>query len=372
MSPRNDLLEHAMDLFPTSHDALDGVFERHHRRQRNKRLAAGAVGLAIAIAVVVALSGAGVLSTRRPVGTPTTVLPGGLDITPHQVETIGLDGSTLQTFVGLPEDAFEPALSPDGSTLAFVHTDGSLTYIATIGTDGTGMRVLTEKVIGLDPVWSPDGSRIAFVGTRPLPWNRDIWVVDADGTNLHRITHDPWDDRNPEWSPGGKRLAFVRHPASGVNVEFADSVDIWVVPVAGGRPTRLTNDPGWSGEPTWSPDGDRIAYARGEGSTTQMWVMDADGSNKHPLTPPRGPFFALQWSPGDASKIALLRFEGFNSRTIVEGTLMPSVAVGSVQILDVPSGRLIDLGVRISSSDQRARWLPSGDALLVDRLVDAS
>src|SRR5262245_25851532 len=118
MSQRRDLLDHAMELFPAPDSALRGVLERHHRRQRNRRLAAGAVGIAIAIVVVVALGGAGFLSTRRPVGTPTTVLPGGLDITPHQVETIGLDGSTLQTFGGIPEDAFAPALSPDGSRLA--------------------------------------------------------------------------------------------------------------------------------------------------------------------------------------------------------------------------------------------------------------
>jgi dipeptidyl aminopeptidase/acylaminoacyl peptidase len=371
MSPRNDLLEHAMDLFPTAHDALDGVFEQHHRRQRNKRLAAGAVGLAIAIAVVVALGGAGFLSTRRPIGTPTTVIPGGLAITPHQVETIGLDGSTLQAFGGLPEDAFAPALSPDGSRLAFTHADGSLTYIATIGTDGSEMRVLTEKVIGIDPVWSPDGSQIAFVGTKLLPWNRDIWVMDADGTDLRRITHDRSDDRNPEWSPDGEYLAFVRHPSAGGDAEFAGSVDIWVVAASGGAPTRLTNDSGWSGDPTWSPVGGKIAYVRGHDSTTRIWVMNSDGSGKHPLLFRSGPFFAPQWSP-DGSKIAFLVFQDFNSSTINNGTFMPSVAVCSVHVLDLETGRVTNLGARVSSSDQRARWLSSSGGLLVDRLVDAS
>jgi Tol biopolymer transport system component len=371
MSQRPDLIEHAMDLFPASQGALEGVFERHRRRQRNKRLTAGVVGLAIALVILATLGGTGLLRGQQPLGTPTDAVPGGSQITPHQVEVIGLDGSTQQTFDGLPQDAFAPALSPDGTTLVFVHTDGTLPYIATMDADGSGMRVLTEKVLGIDPVWSPDGSRIAFVGTRPLPWNRDIWVIDTDGTNLRRVTRDRWDDRNPEWSPDGEHIAFVRHPVSGQGTEFANSVDIWVAPASGGLATRLTNDPGWSGDPAWSPDGGRIVYVRGHDSTTGIWVMHSDGSGKHRLLSRSGPFFAPQWSP-DGSKIAVLVFEDFNSSTINNGSFMQSVAVCSVRVLDLAKGEMVNLGVRISSSDQRARWLPSSDGLLVDRLVGSS
>jgi Tol biopolymer transport system component len=373
MSQRRDLLEHAMDLFPAPDDALGGVIERHHRRQRNKRVGAGAVGLAIALVILAALGGAGLLRGQQPVGspsvTPSDTVPGFPQMTPHRVETIGLDGSTMQTFPGLPADAFSPVLSPDGSTLAFVTTDGSLPRIATIGTDGSGMHVLANSLLGTSPVWSPDGSHIAFVGTKPLPWNKDVYVIDADGSNLRRITRGSSQDWYPEWSPNGEYLAFVRHPPS--DDEFANSVEIWSVPAAGGEATRLTNEPGWSGEPTWSPRGDRIAYVRGHDATTRVWVMNADGSEKHTILSRSGPYFAPQWSP-DGTKLAVLVFEDFNSNTIVNGSPMRGVATGSLRILDISTGRLTDLGARISSSAQRARWLPSGDGLVVDRLVDPS
>jgi hypothetical protein len=373
MTPRHELLEHAMDLFPAPQRALDHVIARHRRRRRNRRLAAGAVGLAIALVIVAALSSEGLLSDRQPVGspsvTPSDIVPGFEEMTPHRVEVIGLDGSSLQTFPGLPPDAFSPSLSPDGSTIVFVTTDGSLPRIATIGIDGSGMRVLTNKLLGINPVWSPDGTRIAFVGTKPLPWNKDVYVIDADGTNLRRITRGPSQDWNPEWSPDGTHLAFVRHPAS--DDEFADSVDVWVVPVAGGTPTRLTNDPGWSGDPTWSPDSARIAYVRGHDASTRIWIMDADGSHKHAVVSRPKAYFAPQWSP-DGSVIVVLVFEDFNSNTIVNGSPVHGVAVGSVELLDLATGHLAGLGVRISSSDQRARWLPSGEGLLVDRLIGSA
>jgi len=296
-------------------------------------------------------------------------VPGFPEMTPHEVDVIGVDGSIIQSFPGLPPDAFSPVLSPNGSTIAFVTTDGSLPRIATIGTDGTGMTVLAQALLGTNPVWSPDGARIAFVGTKPVPWNKDIYVMDADGTDLRRITRGPWQDWNPEWSPDGRTIAFVRHPRS--DDEFGPSVDIWVASVDGGVATRLTNETGWSGDATWSPGGDRIAYVRGHGSTNRIWVMQADGSGKHPLFHRSGSFFAPQWSP-DGSNLAVLVFEDFNSNTINNGSPMHGVAVCSVRVVNLETGRMTNLGVRISSSGQRARWLPSGDSLLVDRLVPPS
>jgi Tol biopolymer transport system component len=370
MSARNDLLDHAMGLFPSPTGALERVIERHRRRQRNRRIAAGVVGIAIALVILAALGTKGILTNRKPARkpsiTPSEIFP-GFRQTPHEVDVIGLDGSTIQTFSGLPPDAFSPVLSPDGNTLAFISDDvAKEPRLATTGADGSGLRILTSTLLAMNPVWSPDGSRIAFIGTRPAPWNKDVYVIDADGTDLRRITRGPSQDWNPEWSPDGKQLVFVRHPAS--DAEFANSVDVWVVPVAGGTPTRLTNDPGWNGDPTWAPDGGRIAYVGGHDGSTRILIMDADGSHKHAIVPRPAPYYAPQWSP-DGSMIAVFVFRDFNSNTIVNGSPMQAVAVGSIELVDIATGRMTSLGVRVSSSAQRARWLPSGEGLLVDRLV---
>ena len=94
----------------------------------------------------------------------------------------------------------------------------------------------------------PDGRRIAFDSQRD--GNREIYVMDADGSGVARLTHNGDDDLTPSWSPDGRRIAF----ASGGRARL----DIYVMNADGSGATRLTDNDG--GTPAWSPDGRRIAF----------------------------------------------------------------------------------------------------------------
>ena len=129
----------------------------------------------------------------------------------------------------------------------------------------TRIEDLTDLAVPSQPALSPDGSRIAYV-LRTQDADRDrpvdeLWLVTTDGATPRRLTRGP-DDTTPSWSPDGRRLAFVR------NGQLA------VLDTAGGEPEQLTDLPLGAGAPHWSPDGRHLAFTA---------PIDPTGGAKGPL-----------------------------------------------------------------------------------------
>ncbi len=116
--------------------------------------------------------------------------------------------------------------------------------------------------------------KIAFTRdvTPGLGNDPDIFLMNADGSNPVDLTPGTADDNTPSFSPDGQRIAFARDTGS--------SFDIWVMNVDGSGATDLTSSlPTEELEPAFSPDGKRIAFTSGA-MATDVWVMNADGSGK--------------------------------------------------------------------------------------------
>ena len=143
------------------------------------------------------------------------------------------------------------------------------------------------------PSWSPDGRRIAFTAFQGVE-NRDIWIMNADGSNQHRLRETPFFEGEMDWSPAGGWLVFD----SGSWVS-----DVYVIRTNGTGMRNLTPGGGWdgSGQPSWSPDGRRIVFARPSG----IWVTDASGRLPVQLTSTKLDG-SPDWSP-DGRKIAFVR-----------------------------------------------------------------
>ena len=214
---------------------------------------------------------------------------------------------TLQQLTHTDElDEYMPTFSRDGQSIAFVsertrggmmlppvQASGSDPKTATIylmDVDGRNQRPLID-IDGAQraPVFSPDGQKIAFESKAPTQETEsapgstennatlEIYVIDIDGTNMKRLTHNDVDDGHPTWAPNGKQIAFTGM--------VDDIYQIFSVNANGGTVQRLTyGNIGSHYHPTFSPDGKRIIYVSNAHNHYTLWTMDTDGTNKTQLT----------------------------------------------------------------------------------------
>ena len=184
-----------------------------------------------------------------------------------------------------PNNELHPAWSPDGQQIAFSYAAGAI-YVTNV--DGSEVNNLSnERYYYHDygPAWSPDGQRIAFWRTPFGIDMRDVYIMNADGSALTRLTNNQGRDMWPVWSPDGQRIAF--------NSNRDENWNIYVVNADGSSLARLTNDPQDDYLGSWSPDGQRIVFTRGSGEDAAIYVMNADGSGATSL----GAGIHAVWSP---------------------------------------------------------------------------
>jgi Tol biopolymer transport system component len=217
--------------------------------------------------------------------------------------------------------ARQPSWSPDGRTIAFGY---GYVGISVVGADGTGLRELIRGV-SFAAAWSPRGKWIAYAAGGELN-GLSIYVIAPDGSRRTLVARRPccnFSYNGPTWSPDGERMAFTVGPAPdsenpgtylGVIDHFRGRVSRYAVGrypidpdwspngrrivfsdfsgVLGGKrsspqvavltlKTQTVRSLGVGWHPRWSPDGKRIAFSRGG----RIWVMRADGSQAHALTP---------------------------------------------------------------------------------------
>ncbi len=210
------------------------------------------------------------------------------------------DGSNMMNLTRGSADS-DPAWSPDGTRILFTRGSGSNdSEVFALNADGTQPVNLTAAP-GRDaqPAWSPDGTRIAFASDRASgecgDWGwfcDDIYVMDADGANVVRLTHgDELDDAQPVWARDGSRILFSRTDQTGVTA-------IHVMDPDGSGILQLTAGPD-DFDPAWSPDGSRIVFTRGAdtGPETEVYVMAADGSDPVNITNRPGEDRTPAWLP---------------------------------------------------------------------------
>ena len=201
-------------------------------------------------------------------------------------------GRTRLTSTPVPER--DPSWSPDGTGLVYAArtAPGEPFRIFLARADGSGREQLTSQKAGSDraPVWSPDGTRIAFVSDR-VGGFPELYLMNADGTGVKRLTTNALIDANPSWSPDGTRVVFERCCENGTS-------DLFTIDVTTRAEVSVTaSASSQEFDPSWSPDGTRIAYAGfevGQGNI-DIWVVNADGSSPLRLTQQAGPDLSPDW-----------------------------------------------------------------------------
>lgn len=195
------------------------------------------------------------------------------------------------------------------------------------------------------PSPSPTGNRVAFYVGRFEPngdRTDDIFAVDRDGSNMKRLTSEPGYDGEPAWSPVGDFIAYRRiEPGTG-------RADVWVMNADGSQKVKLTGDlpvTESAGAPAWSPDASRLAFvtnssAAGHGAT--LWTMNADGSDKRRVLVGIAGDRDPTWSP-DGSRIAFIR--AYDDDT-------------DISIIPATGGDVVRL--RLPGQQESPAWSPDG------------
>ena len=183
------------------------------------------------------------------------------------------------------------AYSADGTRIAYCGNESGAFEIWTMNQDGTNPVQLT-KLGGsaLFPDFSPDGKTVVFSGTEGTDTNSEIYTVDATtGGSLHALTscaaYKPGCyNNNASWSPDGTKIVFFHADDADADGNGIDS-QVWVMDADGSNAHALTSDAAPKDQlPDWSPDGSKIVYESGPLGSGGVWVMNADGTDQHQLT----------------------------------------------------------------------------------------
>lgn len=254
-----------------------------------------------------------------PDGTRIAFLTARHDPNPHfpnlkyELYIMDIDGRKSQRLTATEAAEDHPAWSPDGSRLLFdadYDADG-FAEIYAIEPDGSNLTRLTSNAANDQFAdWSPDGAQITFSSDRNGNW--DIFVMNADGSDQRPLTDSPDWELFPAWSPDGTRIAL-----NGL-VPNSRNTDVFVMDTDGSNIHQLTDSPRFDENPAWSPDGSQIAFQTNRDGNFEIYLMNADGTDQHPLAPHIYNELWPSWSVTNAWTLSFRQGEAFTARETIQ------------------------------------------------------
>ena len=211
-------------------------------------------------------------------------------ITSAQICMYSLASDRIISFPRYRGTNSSPAWSPDGTQIAFMSSQLGDPQIFVADADGGHLHRITFSAgVSTSPVWNPKtGKQIIFVSDRA--GDPVLYMANSDGTDVQKIDAG---DRgyviDPSWSPNGQLIAFSWRRPTG-------NFDIYVMDIVSRQLLELTRDEGRNERPSWAPDGRHLVFESTRTGTRQIWTVLADGSQPRELTYD-GQNESPNWSP---------------------------------------------------------------------------
>jgi len=237
--------------------------------------------------------------------------------------------------------------SADGK-IAFYSNRGGDEDVYLMNADGTDVQLLTEgPFTGLCPDLSPDGRRIVFVSRGD--GNSDLYLMELATREVKRLTDLPSTERQPRWSPDGKRIALQSNRDG--------NYEIYTMDADGQNWVRLTHTDAEELWPKWSPDGRQIAFSSMRDGNWEIYIVNADGTGLRRLTNSDRRELNPSWSP-DGTRIAFA--SGTDRRFQLDVHLINVDGTNEIQLTD------------LDGVEENPIWSPDGTRIAFQTMKDGN
>ncbi|TCD47046.1 Tol-Pal system beta propeller repeat protein TolB [Chlorobium sp. N1] len=205
-----------------------------------------------------------------------------------EIYSCAFDGSNVRQLTRSRSISLTPALSPDGTSLAFTDYTSGRPALKIMNLSDRRIASVRQSGVSIDPGWR---SNAEVATTLSFQGDQEIYLVRTDGSLSRRVTSSRGIDLSPSFSPDGSRMAFV-------SARYGNP-QIFILDLISGQTRRLTYNGNYNTQPSWSPAGDKIAYSSMEkNGEINIFTIRADGSGATQLTSGDRENESPSWSPG--------------------------------------------------------------------------
>ncbi len=218
--------------------------------------------------------------------------------------TINEDGTDLKRLTKTPFDEKQPSWFRDRTKIVYATSDGKLHMIRAQNGEEIPLEIESTTVPRLSPSLSPDDNKLAFIQFVPKKKDdTDLILFDFKTKKTQTLIHQYSGQFWPSWSPDGRYIVYINSHCSGDCGRLIQ--ELWITDSRGGWARQLLMTNSFCQQPSWSPNGKKIAFSSDKNGNFDIWILDLDSWDLRQVTNFNGLDISPAWSP-DGNRLAFI------------------------------------------------------------------